>query len=137
MIFYLLYWGVESHKMDDAELEGLLLQARERNLKLNITGSLFYCEGTFIQLLEGEEENVKEVFRSIGKDNRLMASKLISQGYANQRYFGDWSMHYQQVDAESIARFEGYPVAEVSSYLKNAPSIKLLKLLTRKKTNEN
>lgn len=135
MIFYLLYWGVESRKMDDAEMELLLEQARGRNQSLGITGSLFYCEGTYIQLLEGPEDAVRQVYASIAKDVRLAACKLVMHGNVRQRYFADWGMHYQQVDQESIARLEGYPVEDVRSFLKKTPAIKLLKLLTRRITD--
>lgn len=133
MIFYLLYYGVESYPLSAADLEELLIQAREKNLSLDITGSLLYCEGTFIQLLEGPEDHVRSVFRSIEKDQRLLACKLIANDYIQQRYFSGWSMHYEEVAANTIKEMETYPIAEVSSYLKQSPAVKLLKLLNKNK----
>jgi hypothetical protein len=133
MIFYLLYWGIESTKLSHADIELILTQARENNSNLGITGALIYCHGTFIQLLEGSEKTVKELFVSISKDSRLAAVKLVTEGEVEKRYFQDWSMMYEKIDSSVIAEFEKYPVSEVQDYIKNAPALKLLQLMTRKR----
>lgn len=90
MVYYLLYFGVEVQKFDSDDLEQLLNQATARNATLDITGKLLYCEGTFIQLLEGHERAVRLVYQSIIKDSRLIAVTKITEGFAEERYFGRW-----------------------------------------------
>lgn len=48
--------------MTEADLEALLVQAREKNLRLSITGALLYENGHFLQVLEGEHPTVRELF---------------------------------------------------------------------------
>lgn len=131
MIFYLLYYGVERSKFGEADFYELLSQARERNESLEITGKLIYCEGTFIQVLEGSEKNVMDVYASIKRDKRLIATKLVTTGTVEQRYFKDWDMDFDQISLDTINELEKCTHPNVSEYLSNAPAIKLLKLLTK------
>lgn len=129
MVYYLLYLGIENFPFKGKDFDELLIQARERNELLGITGKLIYCEGTFLQLLEGNETNVKAIYGSIEKDSRLIAAKLISNGTAENRYFEEWSMAFEKVSLKTLAEFEGCTHENVGSYLKNAPVVQLLKIL--------
>ena len=131
MFFYLLYYGVESSKFGEADFDELLSQARERNESLEITGKLIYCEGTFIQVLEGSEKNVMDVYASIKTDKRLIATKVVTTGTVEQRYFKDWDMDFDQISPATINELEKCTLPNVTEYLSNAPAIKLLKLLTK------
>lgn len=132
MIYYLLYYGVESFKFEQKDFEELLVQARERNEGLGITGKLIYCEGTFIQVLEGNEYSVKEIYQSIEKDSRLIATKIVAEGLVGERYFKDWSMDFNQISLNSINELENCNHPNVGEYISNAPAVKLLKLLNAK-----
>jgi hypothetical protein len=49
--------------MTQAEIDVILEQARRRNIETGITGILFYLDGNFLQLLEGEEPALSENLR--------------------------------------------------------------------------
>ena len=132
MIYYLLYYGIESFAFELKDFNELLAQARERNESLGITGKLIYCEGTFIQVLEGEEQHVNQVYLSIEKDSRLIATKIVAEGPIVKRYFKDWSMDFEQVSLETINELENCNHPNVTTYITNAPAVKLLKLLNAK-----
>ncbi len=131
MIFYLLYYGVQSFKFEQKDFDELLEQARERNERLDITGKLVYCEGTFIQVLEGDEQNVKDVYNSIEADRRLIATRIVTIGRVEQRYFSGWRMDFDKVSLDSINELENCTHPNVTDYISNAPAIKLLKLLIK------
>lgn len=107
-------------------------QATAWNATLDITGKLLYCEGTFIQLLEGHERAVRLVYQSIIKDSRLIAVKKVAEGVAEKRYFDTWSMGYARVSLNEINEFENCAYKNVTDYLNSAPTLKLLKLLAVK-----
>lgn len=132
MLYYLMYYGVESIAFTHKDLNQLLKQAAEKNELLNITGKLVYCEGAFLQLLEGPEYAVKSIYQSILKDKRLITIKLITVGYTQNRHFPDWSMGFGQVSIAEINKFEDCNYPNVSDYLKTAPTFNLLKLLALK-----
>ena len=131
MYFYLLYFGVAKNEFTKQDFEELLEQARSRNAFLEITGKLLHCEGTFIQLLEGTEAAVKEVYQSIAKDDRLIAIKTIATGWAEERYYKDWSMDFGEVSLAEINKIENCAHRDVAAYVKNAAAVKLLKLLAK------
>ena len=132
MIYYLLYYGVESFRFEQNDFEDLLKQSREKNRHLEVTGKLIYCEGTFIQLLEGTEQNVEDIYAAIKKDQRLVATKLITSGHAESRYFKDWSMDFERISLNVLYQLEQCTHANVAEYITNAPAIRLLKLFNVK-----
>lgn len=131
MYFYLLYFGVARNEFTEQDFEALLEQARSRNAFLDITGKLLHCEGTFIQLLEGSEKAVKEVYDSIVEDERLIAIKTITTGYAEERYYQDWSMDFKDVSLAAINKIENCTHEDVATYVKTFSAVKLLKLLAK------
>lgn len=131
MYFYLLYIGVAKKEFTETDFEELLEQARSRNAFLDITGKLLHCEGTFIQLLEGSEAAVKEVYASIIKDERLIAIKTIATGHAKERYYSNWSMDFKEVNLAEINKLENCAHEDVAAYIKTASAVKLLKLLAK------
>lgn len=52
------------------EIESLLAEWQEKNNSKNIKGMLLFSEGHFFQVLEGEKENVLDLFHRIKKDPR-------------------------------------------------------------------
>jgi len=56
--------------LDESELHNLFDYTVEANLKKNITGILTYKDGTFLQLLEGNNHEISTLFEKICKDNR-------------------------------------------------------------------
>lgn len=55
---------------------------------------LFIDPVFFLQLLEGPENAVKELFEVISKDTRHYEIKVLSQGPVEERVFIDWGMNY-------------------------------------------
>ncbi|MFD0941386.1 BLUF domain-containing protein [Pedobacter boryungensis] len=131
MYYYLLYFGVAKNDFTEQDFDVLLEQARSRNHYLGITGKLLHCEGAFIQLLEGLEVAVKEVYDSIRIDERLVAIKKITEGHCEERYYADWTMEFKDVGIEEINKMENCSHPNVTEYVKTASAVKLLKLLAK------
>ena len=54
----------------EGHLDKLFYQSVQNNTLKNITGILLYNEGTFIQILEGEEQTLNNLFMTIHTDRR-------------------------------------------------------------------
>ena len=104
-----IYASKASEAFVEGELAELMQQSRSNNLRSELTGMLLYCEGNFFQVLEGDEEAVKSVYRSIEKDPRHDDMvKIIEEGIA-ERSFGDWSMGLMTATRKEIAEeVEGF-----------------------------
>ena len=99
MLTSLIYISSATHEMDDAELDQLLAEARAENLALNISGMLLYSGGTFMQVLEGEEDVVLRLYAQIINDPRHKNVTLIERLETEIRCFPDWSMGFRRISS--------------------------------------
>lgn len=80
-------------------IEALLRAARERNQKSGVTGLLLYCDGNFMQLLEGPESAVRGTYARIGRDMRHHQVIKLVEEPVPERSFSEWSMAYNRATA--------------------------------------
>lgn len=104
----LVYISRASHLFSEEELLKLLESARPKNESKDITGMLLYKDMSFIQLLEGPEQEVAAVFSEIKKDKRHSRVQVLVQEPLNQRTFINWSMGFHNLDQAPIQDIEGY-----------------------------
>lgn len=69
-MFSLVYRSTAAENFVDVDIQKMLENAKIYNEKKEITGCLLYHNHTFIQLLEGEENEVRKLYRKIKKDTR-------------------------------------------------------------------
>ena len=109
---YIAYTSLQSHRMTDADMRTLLKTARKKNENLSVTGMLVHVGGSFVQFLEGPENNVDQVYGFISKDPRHHNVLLIAEGEAKQRHFKSWNMAFNAIDAQSVTAAVGYRTFE-------------------------
>jgi hypothetical protein len=97
-MIYLIYRSIATEVPSETELVALLEHARPANAVRGITGMLLYQNGRYMQMLEGEEAVVKELFTAIAADRRHRDVKLVSTGALARRHFNDWSMGFRNMD---------------------------------------
>jgi len=82
------------------DLENILFSARKRNAEKEITGLLIFRDGFFIQILEGQQSQIKELVGRIIQDRRHKKLHVIGEWNTNKRFFEKWSMSF--VDGDLI-----------------------------------
>lgn len=107
-IVALVYVSQAKHLMSNSELRDLLAFARQKNKELDITGMLLYKTGFFIQVLEGDPENITQVYSSIKQDPRHENITLIYSETITERAFNEWSMGFNLLDDNSLKHMDGY-----------------------------
>lgn len=107
-------WGTE-------ELTGLLAQSRAKNTGLGITGVLLHREGTFMQVLEGEEDVVRPLYNVIAHDPRHADVVNVWSSLSPHRRFGEWSMGFRDLDSHPVD-LPGY-----TEVLDAPPNVELLR----------
>jgi hypothetical protein len=95
-------------------LDALLAKARVRNDRNKVTGMLLYHSGFFLQVLEGPEAGLIEIFSSIQRDVRHTPS-IQHRKYIDEREFQSWSMGF--LDS---AQFPEQP-QETCEFLRSLP----------------
>ncbi len=107
-MYYLVYLSSASTLLSEDELKDILVQSRENNTAQSITGMLLYMDGSIIQVLEGEEEKVKALYRKIALDPRHTRITRLVEGPLTERNFPDWSMGYRSYSPEEVKQLPGY-----------------------------
>jgi len=74
-------------------VNSILASSARNNPADDITGVLVATETQFLQVLEGEFENVNATFERIARDTRHDTLQLISFTSIKERKFGSWAMH--------------------------------------------
>lgn len=109
------YLSKSTRPLAPGDLLALLEQCQKNNAAHGITGVLFYGNGTFLQVVEGEAEDVDRLIANIGRDPRHAEVQLLARKHVEQRDYADWTMGFEAVtDAGlgEIAKLGGRPVAE-------------------------
>jgi hypothetical protein len=133
-MYYFVYLSIASNWPDEAELKSILATSRHNNHANNITGILLYGDGRFIQVLEGDKEQIQETYLKIHQDHRHTDLTPISTGDIKERNFPNWSMGFKSIGPTMLSDFAGYinPLGNnLSTKSINDLPIKLLKSFIR------
>lgn len=98
----LVYASRSLEPFDDDELVRLLTRARACNEEHAVTGMLAYAAGSFLQLIEGDEEDVEVIWDRIRMDPRHTGLRVLQDGPARQRLFGEWSMGFAHPEQDRL-----------------------------------
>jgi hypothetical protein len=91
------------------ELAALLVKARANNRRLGVSGMLIHREGSFFQILEGEEATVTSLYNRISADPRHIRIVVLARESApTERTFGDWSMGFVEGSQPSMQGVPGF-----------------------------
>lgn len=96
-MYYIIYSSQAQEPMTLAKLVVLLMQARSCNERKGVTGALVYGAGQFMQVMEGEEAVVKDLYEHISKDVRHSNIRKLAEGPLATRSFARWSMAFGEV----------------------------------------
>ena len=108
-MYRIIYLSSATKMMSELELNKLLEQSRIKNKALDITGVLLYFDGDFMQVIEGDETNVKNLYQSIVRDDRHRSVICVFSDHIEDRQFAEWSMGFNKtnyVDIRKITTLE-------------------------------
>ncbi|MBK8958881.1 MAG: BLUF domain-containing protein [Proteobacteria bacterium] len=91
-LIQLVYKSVATRPMSSEDLEQIIASARHRNPDNGITGMLFFADGHFMQVLEGEEHQVDATLARVRLDTRHTDLIVTERKVIDERSFGQWSM---------------------------------------------
>ncbi len=75
-----------------ANLENILARARSNNRKHGISGVLSFKKGHYLQIVEGPNDEVDQLYANIQHDPRHKSVSVICTIQTKQRYLQDWDM---------------------------------------------
>jgi Sensors of blue-light using FAD len=107
-MYSVVYVSSATVDFSSAQLVQLLDVSRRNNAVVGVTGMLLYKDGNFMQVLEGEQQAVQDVYTRVARDTRHAGVLRLLREEYSQRQFPNWSMgfrHADQVPAELAANF--------------------------------
>lgn len=78
----------------DDDYRAILAASRANNPRRQITGVLCAGSGHFMQVLEGPQKKVMELYTQILDDPRHFDCMLLGVNYPRERLFNEWVMGY-------------------------------------------
>ncbi|MEM1403320.1 MAG: BLUF domain-containing protein [Pseudomonadota bacterium] len=128
-LYSLSYVSTQTAPLNNEQLLNLLMQARQRNNALNITGLLLHRDDSFFQVLEGDRDVVSKLYEKICLDQRHHRVEVVSEGDVTSREYDDWQMAFIELDGQDFSALPGF-----SDVLKNTPAARdFLHSLSRSK----
>lgn len=84
-------------EIDSTENEGQVIAdivrvSKENNANTDITGVLFFHEGRFLQIIEGEEDQLHALMDTISADPRHKDVRILIDSEEPVRSFASWQM---------------------------------------------
>lgn len=114
---HLIYFSQATHAFTEADLLALLQQARARNQHQQVTGALVYGQGQFMQVLEGEQQVITQLYEHIKQDSRHRNVFKLADKEIAERHFPEWGMAFAGGNAAELAHQLGYrSPAQVLAY---------------------
>jgi len=101
------YISQASAPMSAEQLLALLMQCRTNNLARDVTGMLLYGNGTFLQVLEGEEAVVDALVDRIATDPRHVGMRRLARRTVERRQYADWSMGFERITGDGLREVDG------------------------------
>lgn len=102
MLSQLVYVSNRKTSCTSAEIEKILHSCQINNASLDITGVLLYSNTKFIQYLEGDSRELKELYDKIKGDTRHEKAMIISYGPIKSKEFPSWQMAAKEVSANQV-----------------------------------
>lgn len=90
------------------DIVNILIASREKNGNRAITGMLLYKDGNVLQILEGDESQVIQLFEVIKKDERHSGIIKLYQKSIEARDFPEWTMGFHNLSAEGARQLVGF-----------------------------
>jgi len=80
------------HDEVQAQIDHIVETAKHKNRKLDITGVLFFLNDCFLQIIEGDEENLRQLMQIIQNDTRHKNIDIVIDCMVEKRGFSQWNM---------------------------------------------
>lgn len=94
MLTRLIYYSQSTDELNMDGIKQILKKSSSNNLELSISGSLYFNENFFLQILEGGRAEVSQLYTKISQDSRHKNIVLVDVSAIASRSFSNWEMLY-------------------------------------------
>ena len=105
-----------------SDIGDIITASKANNPKRGVTGILLYHKGKFVQVIEGEEDELKKLMQKIEKDERHKNLTYLVNEEINERGFDQWNMDFFNLSDKDKLDYE--QMKEISRLYKKQPLIR-------------
>lgn len=91
----LIYTSLAEPSNQTQDVKDILASSERNNQENSVTGLLLFDSERYIQILEGQADDVENLFTIIGQDSRHHSLELLHKGAISGRSFETWRMAYE------------------------------------------
>lgn len=102
MLSQLVYISVRKENCTDAEIDKILEASNRKNGEIDVTGVLLYSKTKFIQVLEGDKDEILNLYDKIKEDDRHRNVMFLSLRAIKKRDFPSWQMGRKEFDLNGV-----------------------------------
>ena len=102
-LYRLVYTSYRKTSCTDEEVEAILDSCKRNNPNRDITGVLMHSEKRFLQYLEGDKDELQELYDIIKADPRHGGANQRDFSPIESRIFPSWHMGYKDLSANNLA----------------------------------
>lgn len=102
----LVYVSQAVRKLSAEDLAAIHKTAKTNNERIDVTGSLFYNGGWFLQVLEGAPATLAKLFQTIELDPRHKHSRVLYNEPATFRTFPRWTMNMTNLEDRQADKYD-------------------------------
>ncbi|RED43955.1 FAD-dependent sensor of blue light [Winogradskyella eximia] len=103
----IIYTSQASEQFNKRSLLDLLHTSRGYNTIDNISGVLMHRDGYFLQIIEGEQDVIEDLFQRLNNDTRHKNIKMILDRSVESRLFSNWAMGCADFDEPELSMLPG------------------------------
>ena len=104
MNYSVVYLSSARTNLTKEDIDEIMNISQVNNISLNISGFLVYHEGTFLQLLEGEEKNVKMIYNRVLIDDRHKNIIPVLDQETSARFFDFYHSGFKICDNPALVK---------------------------------
>ena len=102
----MIYISQAVRKMSADDLYAIQRTAKANNEPIDVTGSLFYNGGWFLQVLEGPVATLAKLYKKIELDPRHKNSRILYNEPAKFRTFPRWNMNMTNLEDRQADKYD-------------------------------
>ncbi|CCH01094.1 Photoactivated adenylate cyclase subunit beta [Fibrella aestuarina BUZ 2] len=100
MDYCITYFSSAAESTTEHDIVDIVEFSRIKNARLNITGVLLYINGSIVQVLEGPQAALEDLYKSIQADVRHTNVRAVISQPISQRLFSHWYMGYETLSVQ-------------------------------------
>ncbi len=112
--------------ISDADCLAIQRKSSIYNSLIDITGLLLFNSRRFVQVLEGREDVVRDLYARISSDPRHHGIVILGEEHVAERQFGQWAMAFDEGNGDSNGDGRNLPKKVDALLDKAGPSTRAL-----------